>query len=182
MAASGGGDRSNERAEREEFSSLYRQHFDALYRFCLRRAGNPATAEEVLATVFLESWRRRDEVDFNSKPAQPWLYAVARNVLRTQWRDQRRQEATARTLEYVQRCYADDPSVELARQHTARALVGSLETLPREQREVVGLCVFGGRSYAAAALDLKVPIGTVRSRLARARLHLAHAVRSANGS
>jgi RNA polymerase sigma-70 factor (ECF subfamily) len=182
MAVSNGGGLSDERVEREEFSFLYRRHADELYRFCLRRTGNPAAAEEVLATVFLESWRRRHELDFRSKPARPWLYAVARNVLRNQWRDQRRQEAAIRTLEYVQRRYADDPSEELARQQTARVLVGSLEALPREQREVVGLCMFGGRSYAAAALDLKVPIGTVRSRLARARLNLAHAVRTASGA
>jgi DNA-directed RNA polymerase specialized sigma24 family protein len=54
--------------------------------------------------------------------------------------------------------------------------------LPQGQREVVSLCLLGGRSYEAAAVDLKVPIGTVRSRLARARLSLAHAVRTANGS
>lgn len=182
MAVSNGGGHSDERTEREAFSSLYLRYADEIHRFSLRWTGDPTAAEEVTSTVFMESWRRRSEVDLTSKPARPWLYAVARNVLRSQRRAQYRQEAAIRTLEYVQRGYADDPSEELTRRQTTRVLVGSLESLPREQREVVGLCVFGGRSYAAAAVDLEVPVGTVRSRLARARLHLANAVRTANGA
>jgi RNA polymerase sigma factor (sigma-70 family) len=173
---------NSDRTEGEEFARLYQCHARELFRFCLRRVGNPAGAEEVLATVFLEAWRRRNEVDFTCKPAQPWLYGVARNVLRNQHRAQQRREVTLRNLEYLQQHYADDPSEELARRQTARALVGSLEALPQAQREVVSLCLFSGRSYEAAAMDLKVPVGTVRSRLSRARLNLARAVRLADGS
>jgi RNA polymerase sigma-70 factor (ECF subfamily) len=134
-----------------------------------------------MATVFLEAWRRRGEVDFESRPIRPWLYGVARNVLRNQRRAQRRQEATVRSLEYVHRRYAEDPSEVLVRQQAAHAVVGSLESLPAGQREVVDLCLLGDLSYAAAAGDLEVPVGTVRSRLSRARLHLALAVRAAGG-
>jgi RNA polymerase sigma-70 factor, ECF subfamily len=181
MAGPNGGDYGSDKSEREAFARIYRCYADELFRFCILRIGDAAAAEEAMATVFLEAWRRRREVDFISKPARPWLYGVARNVLRNQQRAQRRREATVRDLQGLRHGYADDPSEELARRQATRALVGSLGTLPRGQREVVGLCLLGGRSYEAAAMDLKVPIGTVRSRLARARLRLAHAVRTMDG-
>jgi DNA-directed RNA polymerase specialized sigma24 family protein len=62
------------------------------------------------------------------------------------------------------------------------ALVGSLGALPEGQREVAALCLLGDSSYEAAASELEVPVGTVRSRLYRARLSLALAVRGADGS
>lgn len=173
-----GGD--GDERERVAFTRAYRRYSDELYRYCLPRIGNPATAEEVLATVFLEAWRRRHEVDFTSRPIRPWLYGVARNVMRNQRRAQRRQEATVRDLGYLHRRHAEDPSEALARRQATHALVGSLDSLPDDQRAVVELCLLGGFSYEAAAGDLKVPIGTVRSRLSRARLNLALAVRAAD--
>jgi RNA polymerase sigma-70 factor, ECF subfamily len=167
--------------ERRALAHAYRRHSEELYRFCLRRVGNPTLAEEALATVFLEAWRRHREVDFDSLPIRPWLFGVARNVLRNQCRAQRRQEATVRSLESLHRRYADDASEEVARRQLTGALVGSLEALPDGQRQVVALCLLGGSSYESAAGDLDVPIGTVRSRLARARLTLALAVRTVSG-
>ncbi len=164
------------------FACAYRRHGKELYRFCLRRLGNPGAAEEALATVFLEAWRRREEVDFSSRPMRPWLFGVARNVVRNQRRAQHRQEVTVRNLEHLHRRHAEDPSEELARRQVADALICSLGALPDGQRQVVSLCLLGDRSYEAAADDLKVPVGTVRSRLYRARLNLALAVRVADGS
>lgn len=181
MAGSHGMGSGSDEEERKAFTSAYRRHADEVYRFCMRRVRNPAIAEEVLATVFMEAWRRREEVDFESRPIRPWLYGVARNVLRNHWRTQRRQEVTQRNLEHVQRRYADDASEELDRRQTTEVLIGSLESLPEGQRRVVSLCLLGDSSYEDAAGDLEVPVGTVRSRLSRARLALALAVRAANG-
>lgn len=179
MGATG---RANAEAEaRRVLSCAYRAYADELYGFCLRRISNPTIAEEALATVFLEAWRRRAEVDLGSRPIRPWLYGVARNVLRNQRRAQDRQEATVRSLECLHRSHADDPSEELARRQVTEELIGSLKALPDEQRQVVALCVLGDHSYETAAGDLKVPVGTVRSRLFRARVNLAGAVRTVDG-
>jgi len=159
----------------------YRCHWQELYRYCLRRTGGDHfVAEEVSATVFLEAWRRRGEVDFSSRPIRPWLYETAKNVLRNYKRTERRRKKFVESLEYVQPHHAADPSEEVTRRQATRALVGSLEALPDGQRQVVGLCLLGDASYEAAAVDLKVPVGTVRSRLYRARLNLALAVRAAD--
>jgi RNA polymerase sigma factor (sigma-70 family) len=168
--------------EGKSFSCAYRSYADELYRFCLRQTGDRALAEEVSATVFLEAWRRYEEVDFSSRPIRPWLYGVARNVLRNQRRAQLRQEEAIRDLGQLNRRYADDPSEELARREVTCALVCSLESLTEGQRQVVNLCLLGDSSYEAAAGDLEVPVGTVRSRLARARLNLTLAVRAASGA
>lgn len=168
--------------DREVFTSLYQRYSDQLYRFCLRQTSDPTLAEEALATLFLEAWRRRREVDLASRPSAPWLFAVARNVLRNQRRSLRRQEAMVRSLEHSQSWHAEDPSEELERRQTAAALVLSLLRLPEKQRQVVTLCLLSGLSYEAAAGDLKIPVGTVRSRLSRARLTLSLAVRTTSSS
>jgi RNA polymerase sigma-70 factor (ECF subfamily) len=178
-AGSPGG--AGSRVEHEAFDSLYRSHADQVYGFCLRRTGDPTLAEDARATVFLEAWRRRREVDLTSRPVAPWLFGVARNVLRNQSRAERRQGATQRDLGHLQRRHGEDLSEQLARRQVANALVGSLRELSPSQRQVVGLCLLGERSYEAAAGTLEIPIGTVRSRLSRARLHLEIAVRAADG-
>ncbi|HEX4805534.1 MAG TPA: sigma-70 family RNA polymerase sigma factor [Conexibacter sp.] len=164
------------------FDSLYRRCAEPVYRYCLRRTGDADLAEDALAIVFLEAWRRRDEVDLTSLPAEPWLYGVARNVLRNQRRSRRRRDATLHSLGHARPPAAlDDVSERVERQQVMDALVRSLHALPPGQRAVVDLCVLEDRTYEAAAGALRIPVGTVRSRLSRARVHLSLAVRAAEG-
>jgi RNA polymerase sigma factor (sigma-70 family) len=167
--------------EREAFVSAYEVHAEGLYKFCLRQVGYP-TAEDISQKVFERAWVRWSEVDSASRPIGPWLYGVARNVVRNQRRRRQRQEETVRDIASLHRFYADDPSEELARREAAHTLVGSLEALPDKQRDVVTLCLLSDCSYETAATVLEVPVGTVRSRLYRARLNLALAVRATDGS
>lgn len=168
-------------AQRVDFENAYRRHADGMYRFCLSRTRNPALAQEISQRVFTEAWNRWGEISSPSRPITPWLFTVARNMLSSQQRDRRRKDDLLRTLGELQPGYANDPSEELARSQTARALVGSMRSLPAGQRAVVGLCLLNECSYEAAAAALHIPVGTVRSRLARARTNLALAVRAANG-
>ncbi len=169
---------TRERQERAAFDAIYRLHGDRVYRFCLRRTGNHALADEARAIVFLEAWRRRHEVDFSSKPIAPWLYAVARNVLHNQRRAESRQSAMQQRLEYLQR-HSEDLTEHLQRRQAISALLHSLRALPPAQREVIGLCLFDDASYETAAGKLQIPVGTVRSRLSRARVQLASDLRAA---
>ncbi len=163
-------------AEQIAFDALYRQHADRLYGFCLRRTGDAALADEMRAIVFLEVWRRRRDVDLSSRPVAPLLYGVARNVLRNQRRSVSRRDAALRSLGRLQRGCAEDVGECVQRRQQAETLLRSLRALPPAQREVVGLCLLGDRSYEAAAVALQIPVGTVRSRLARARRRLASAI------
>ncbi len=182
MEAPGQWRRCGDRDEGEAFAALYQRYAGDLFRFCLSRTRNRTLAEEALATIFLEAWRRRGEVNLTSEPEAPWLYGVARNVLRNQHRKQQRHRAAVHELEQLHQHHADDPSEVLERRQQADALVDSLIALPDGQRAVVNLCILGDRSYEAAAGTLKIPVGTVRSRLSRARLTLALAVRTASGN
>ncbi|HKG04506.1 MAG TPA: RNA polymerase sigma factor [Conexibacter sp.] len=165
------------------FDLLYRRYANSVYRFCLRRTRDADMAEDALAIVFLEAWRRRGEVDLTSRPAEPWLYGVARNVLRNQQRTLRRRNASLRDLgRTAASCAPDDVSERVEHRQALELLLHALHALPPAQRAVVGLCVLEDRSYEAAAGALQIPIGTVRSRLSRARLHLALAVSAADGN
>jgi RNA polymerase sigma factor (sigma-70 family) len=160
--------------EDTRFEQLFRDHSEAIYRFCLRHARDHELAEDARSTVFTEAWRRRSEVDLVGQAPRPWLYGVARNVLRNQWRSDRRH---ASALRRVPGPRADFDSVEEIAERAdaatnatlALALLGRLS--PGE-REVVTLCLVCGLSYAATARELNLPLGTVRSRLSRARVRL----------
>lgn len=163
------------------FDLLYRRYADPVYRFCLRQTRDADMAEDALAIVFLEAWRRRGDVDLTSRPAEPWLYGVARNVLRNQRRALRRRDATLRSLGHARPPACDDVSERVERRALLDALLRSLHALPPAQRAVIWLCVLEDRTYEAAAGALRIPVGTVRSRLSRARLHLALSLGVAEG-
>jgi RNA polymerase sigma-70 factor (ECF subfamily) len=153
------------------FAKLFRDHGDAIYRFCLRRTHDCEQAQDACSTVFVEAWRRRMEVDLFGRPPRPWLYGVATNVIRNQARSSRRR---ADLLRRVPGARADFDCVEeiAERLDAAARTAVVLEVMKRlspGERAVVVLCLVDGCSYEAAARKLDVPVGTVRSRLFRAR-------------
>ena len=158
--------------ESEAFGELYDRHADAIYNYCFRRCADWALAEDLTATVFLEAWRKRKRVVFDCDDAVlPWLYVVAGNVVRNEVRRHRR------LLRFVGGLAATNPiardvSEQLAQEAEMRRILVAVRQLPRREQDVLGLCVFAGLSYEQAAAALGVPIGTVRSRLARARNRL----------
>jgi len=158
----------------EAFGELYERHAQAVYAFCARRTGDLALADDLTSVVFLEAWRRRSSVRLDGRSALPWLLGTAHNVVRNQRRSLRRHRAA------LLRISADgvSPSGEdeaIARVDAQRALSAALEAvgrLPREQQDAVNLVLWSGLSYEDAARTLGIPIGTVRSRIARARTAL----------
>jgi RNA polymerase sigma-70 factor (ECF subfamily) len=158
--------------EQERFDAIFRLHRWSLLRFFLRRTGDRTLSEDLCATVFYEAWRRRDDIDLASREPLPWLYGVAANVLRNQRRSRRRHEAALHRMgaPRPERDVADDIIERLDATREATRLI---ESLPRLEREVVDLCLAGDMTYTAAANRLGLPIGTVRSRLARARARAA---------
>jgi RNA polymerase sigma factor (sigma-70 family) len=156
------------------YSDLFATHAQAIHGYCLRRTADSALAEDLTSIVFLEAWRRRDDVDLDARPALPWLYGVANNVLRNQRRSQLRHRAALKRLGPLPPV-PDDTDAAAARldaEQAAADVLPALKRLPRREREVLALCWFTELTYAEVADALGIPIGTVRSRAARGRARI----------
>jgi RNA polymerase sigma-70 factor (ECF subfamily) len=166
--------RASASGDQRAFSELYERHAGTIYNYLFRRLGDWSEAEDLTAVVFLEAFRRRGEVVIVEGKLLPWLYGIATNVLRN------RRRALWRHRHLVAQL-ASQPGTEVMPDVAARAeaavqmrsVLTRIARLPRRQQNVVALCIWSGLSYEEAAAALGVPIGTVRSRLARARASLA---------
>ncbi len=152
------------------FSSLYERHLRAVAAYVSRRAGSELS-EDLTAEVFIRAFRRRAAFRDDHESALPWLLGIANNVVA----DHRRAER--RRLEMLQRLATMTPVTgETSIGALAPELVGELLRLSAADRDTLLLVVWGELSYAEAASALGVPIGTIRSRIARARQRLGAAI------
>ena len=164
----------------EAFGELYETHARAVQGYCLWRAGNTQVAEDTAATVFLEAWRRRERLVLITDTAAPLLLGIANNVMRHQWRTARRhRDAVERIKGATAADPSGDPEAEVMSKLEAlrrvREAGDAIRALPRREQEVLALVAWGELTYEETAEALGVPIGTVRSRLARARARLGRA-------
>ncbi len=155
------------------FGVLFERHAAEIYNYCFRRVGDWSIAEDLLSVVFLEAWRRREK-ELPHDKVLPWLYGIATNVVRNQRRSQRRYAAA---LKRVPAPRSDQGFTELADvrvddDRQMRHVLTLIRKLPRREQEVFALCGWFELNYEDAALALDVPVGTVRSRLSRARARL----------
>ncbi|MFE6666488.1 RNA polymerase sigma factor [Streptomyces sp. NPDC057697] len=162
------------RGDRGALGELYDEHSQVLYRYALRVTGDWAEAEDVVSATFLEAWRSREKVHPEGDGLRPWLLGIATNVMRRDARARRRRDiALARVPERGSvPDFVDDLVTHLADAEQLRAAHAALARLRRRDREVFTLVVWEGLDYAAAAEALGVPVGTIRSRLSRARTRL----------
>lgn len=156
------------------FGELFERHATAVHAFCARRTGDLALAEDLTSVVFLEAWKRRGAVDLERDSALPWLLGIANNLCRNARRSLRRQRAALKRLPTsLHAPGADDEAIARAdAAGSLRAATQAIAALSRGEQEVVVLVLWSGLSYDEAAEALDVPVGTVRSRLARARQKL----------
>ncbi len=157
--------------DQDAFGALFAEHARAVYNHAFRLTGDWSTAEEVVSLTFLEAWRLRGTVRPEGDSLLPWLLGIAVNVARNVSRSARRHRAAMSRLPAAADVpdFAEDLAARIddsVRLELVRAALGGLR---RGEREVVALCVWSGLSYAQAAEALGVPVGTVRSRLSRAR-------------
>jgi RNA polymerase sigma factor (sigma-70 family) len=157
------------------FGSLFDRHARSVYNFCFRRTGRCAVAEDLTSLVFLQAWRRLHRVELQRPSALPWLLGVALNVTRNHHRTMRRHRRA------IERLRPHDPTPDAAgdvaervdAERRMRSVLDAVSDLPETDRDVLTLCAWANLSYADAAGALGIPIGTVRSRLSRARARLA---------
>ncbi|MDX2564960.1 RNA polymerase sigma factor [Streptomyces sp. TX20-6-3] len=152
----------------------YDEHARVLYHYAFRVCGDRAAAEDVVSAAFLEAWRCRGKVHAEGGSLRPWLLGIATNIMRGSAREARRRDAAlARMPEPgVLPDFADDVLARMTDGEQIRAARAALGKLRRREREVFTLVVWAGLDYAAAGEALGVPVGTVRSRLSRARERL----------
>jgi RNA polymerase sigma-70 factor (ECF subfamily) len=151
------------RTEPSAFGAVFDRHFQAVYAFAQRRVGIEL-AEEVAAETFARAFELRSRYDTAHELALPWLLGIATNVMRRHWRSERRRLAAyARAIEHVPSGAPPDVGGDVIR---------AVARLPRRQREVVLLHAWADLSYEQIAVALGLPVGTVRSRLSRARRRL----------
>jgi len=165
--------------DRAAFGELYQRHARSVQSYCLWRTADLQLAEDVTATAFLEAWRRRDRLDLTTESAAPLLLGVATNVLRNHWRGQRRH---ARALERIGNAgpvlpsgHEDEAIARVDAVLQVREAGAAIRALPLPEREVLALLAWGELSYEETAAALRIPVGTVRSRLFRARSRLGDA-------
>ncbi|MFE9691233.1 RNA polymerase sigma factor [Micromonospora sp. NPDC005806] len=152
----------------ERFAPLFDRHAAAVHRYLARRIGPPA--DDLLAETFLVAFRRRAAY----RPivgVRPWLFGIATNLLRHHVRaEERRYRALARLATTEEPpAPVEDVIDRLDARAVRRDLAAALATLHRRDRDVLLLTAWVDLSYEEIAAVLDVPVGTVRSRLHRAR-------------
>lgn len=160
----------------EAFRELFDDHVRSVYNHGFRLTGDWSVAEDVVSLTFLEAWRLRGRVnaDADDGSLRPWLLGIATNVARNVRRAARRHAGALARLPRAE--VVPDFAEEVAGQIRDRERIAlvrrALAALRQPEREVLALCVWSGLDYAEAAVALGVPVGTVRSRLSRARAKL----------
>jgi RNA polymerase sigma factor (sigma-70 family) len=147
----------------EAFALLFDRHFDAIHGYVQRRVG-PTLADELAAETFTRAFDHRRRYDDGRDDARPWLLGIAANLLRRHWRSERRRLAA-----YARSAGRD--ASELSGP-VAAELAAAVNDLPRREREPLLLLAWADLSYDEIAHALDIPVGTVRSRISRARTKL----------
>jgi RNA polymerase sigma-70 factor, ECF subfamily len=161
----------------ERFGLVFDRHFADIHRYLHRRVG-AGLADDLAAETFVAAFNRRRDYDPEREDARPWLYGIASNLLRGQWRSERR-----RLLAYARAAidadpHADDDTVlDRADAAAVAPLVArALAALEDRDRDALLLLAWGELSYDEIADALGVPLGTVRSRIHRARAQVSEAL------
>ncbi|MFI5470315.1 RNA polymerase sigma factor [Streptomyces cacaoi] len=161
--------------ESSAFAELFDDYARAVYNHAFRLTADWSTAEDVMAATFMEAWRLRDRVDPEGGSLRPWLLGIATNTARNQYRSNRRYRAAAGAAAAAELSvpdHADEVADRIDDRRRLATALTALAGLRRPEREVVALCLGEGLDYEAAAEALGIPVGTVASRLSRARKKL----------
>ena len=153
------------RGRSDAFVEVVRRHEFAVHAYLARRAGREA-ADDLLGEVWLRAFAARGGYDPARSDALPWLYGIARNVLREHWRAGR-PAGFPPGPDVVDPW--DDVNARLDLAAAVRAMLTAVRALPSAERDVLLLVAWEQLTPAEAALVLGIPQGTARSRLHRAR-------------
>jgi RNA polymerase sigma factor (sigma-70 family) len=168
----------------EAFGEVFNRHFRAVFQFAARRVHRDE-AEEMAGEVLRRAFEHRRGYDLSKPDARPWLYGIALNVIRHSQRSfVRRSDAFAR-LDHTHWLVPDHMNAVVDQLDADRLLpvvARAIRRLPPDEMDPLLLHAWEGLTYADIAVALQVPVGTVRSRINRARVRLRRALELSDSS
>jgi RNA polymerase sigma-70 factor (ECF subfamily) len=155
------------------FVAVFDRHFDTIHRYLARRVG-PDVADDLASETFTTAFRLRDRYDLTRSDARPWLFGIATNLVRHHRRSEGRRLRAYSRLDGGQ---PSDPEADQVaeRVDAARAaprIADALSRIPAADRDALLLLAWADLRYDEIAVALEIPVGTVRSRIHRARKRL----------
>jgi RNA polymerase sigma factor (sigma-70 family) len=165
----------------ERFAVLVRRHGPALSRYVTRRLGQER-AEDVVAETFLVAFRKRADYQDQGHDCLPWLYGIATRLMHRERRNEIRQLRllAASGTDPVTAPFTDRVEDAEAARGVKRRLAAAVAELPVSQRDALLLLAWAGLSYEQIATATGVPLGTVQSRISRARHRLRQSLADLN--
>ena len=156
-----------------DITQLIADHGRNIYRFILKKVRNPADAEDIFQTTLCEAFRVRASFLGQSQP-KSWVYGIATNLIRNHFARNESFRFSFDSEELLDDVEAEgqDPMEIISRGELTATITEHLEAMPREFAETLTLVAEKNHSYEEAARAMGVPIGTVRSRIFRARAYL----------
>jgi RNA polymerase sigma-70 factor (ECF subfamily) len=152
------------------FAPLFDRYYVALHRFLRARVG-VVLADDLASEVFLIAFRRRGKYDLGREVARPWLFGIAVNLIR-----EHRRSEVRRLAAYARAADSGPPDAVVLGESLDPVLASALLRLSDDDRHLVLLFAWAQLSYEELAQVLEIPLGTVRSRLSRARAGLRAAL------
>jgi RNA polymerase sigma factor (sigma-70 family) len=165
----------------EAFAALFDRHAPHIHRYLARRLGEQH-ADDLVGETFLTAFRRRETFRPAHRDARPWLYGIATNLIAQHRRDEirayRLRQAVVPEPDAV--CHADRVAADVTAAALRDTLTAALAGLSAGDRDVLLLITQEELTYDQVAAALEIPVGTVRSRLHRARITLRAALGGTN--
>ena len=155
----------------DAFREIFERHAAAVHAYARKRIGVTA-GEEILAQTFLTAFEKRTRFDTSYASARPWLLGIATNLIRHHLREEREHLTALRRIGPERSAAPIEDDARLDADRMRPTLIDALLALTDDDRETFLLLALGQLTYEEVASALTIPIGTVRSRIHRARSHL----------
>lgn len=150
--------------DKDAFAKLFAHYAPRIKSYLMRQGANVASAEELSQEAMLSVWRKADRFDPAKASAGTWIFTVARNLRIDALRKERRPNFDPNDPAFVPEPEtAPDSAVEVG--ETQAQIKAAISILPPEQAEVIRLSFYQDKPHGEIAEELKLPLGTVKSRL-----------------
>ena len=159
------------------FEEVYREHADAVFRFCVSQLRDPATAEDVTGDVFAAAYAAYERVRPEADGVRTWLFRIARNAVIDQYRREGRRRSLLSRIGH-NREFPSTVEDAVEQRSDLRSVCAAIESLRERDRQLVDLRVAAGLSYAELAAVVNMREGAARMATHRALEHVRAMLRA----